>query len=230
MPYVAEGHIGTPSDEVKLWRYMDFTKFVSILEDAAIYFPCITQMEDKLEGFLTAPSAEEMRKIMAEVTTEHTLEDFGFVREELYISCWHQNDYESAAMWRLYLKSNEGIAIQTTVERFKRSIASAADEVYLGEVRYVDFDKDHVGLSPVMLLALNKRKSYEHEREVRAVILDPDHKGPKKVPVNLSVLLEGVYVAPACGAWLHELVTKVLKRYGLSVPVTHSALDAKPIY
>ena len=35
-------------------------------------------------------------------------------REEFAINCWHLNDHESAAMWKLYLKSNEGIVIQST--------------------------------------------------------------------------------------------------------------------
>lgn len=219
-----------PEDDAKLWRYIDFTKFVAMLEDSALYFPRISQMTDKLEGFLTAPSAEAMRKQMAEVTSEATLEDLKFVRDQLYISCWHQNDYESAAMWRLYLKSNEGIAIQTTIGRFKMAIAGAVDPVYLGEVWYVDFDKDHVPTRVVAHYALNKRKSYEHEREVRAVIHDLSGDPAKKVPVDLPTLLEAVFVAPECGDWLHDLVSKVLKRYNLSVPVTHSTLDAKPIY
>jgi len=37
-----------------------------------------------------------------------------------FISCWHYNLTESGAMWRLYLKSNEGIAIRTTTKNFKK--------------------------------------------------------------------------------------------------------------
>ena len=38
------------------------------------------------------------------------------------INCWHMNDHESAAMWKLYLKSNEGIAVQSTYETLRDSI------------------------------------------------------------------------------------------------------------
>ena len=33
------------------------------------------------------------------------------------VNCWHINEHESAAMWDLYLKSNEGIAIQSTYQK-----------------------------------------------------------------------------------------------------------------
>lgn len=44
----------------------------------------------------------------------------------MYISCWHMNEYESAAMWKLYAKSSDAIAIQTTFQKLCESIG---DEV-----------------------------------------------------------------------------------------------------
>lgn len=39
-------------------------------------------------------------------------------RTQNYVSCWHQSDTESEAMWQLYTRdSKQGIAIQTTFER-----------------------------------------------------------------------------------------------------------------
>ena len=34
-----------------------------------------------------------------------------WVREWTYINCWHANEYESAAMWDLYDKTNEAVAV-----------------------------------------------------------------------------------------------------------------------
>ncbi len=39
------------------------------------------------------------------------------IREIHFVSCWHENETESEAMWKLYLKSGDGVAIQTTVVR-----------------------------------------------------------------------------------------------------------------
>jgi len=39
------------------------------------------------------------------------------LRKSFVVNCWHTNNKgESDAMWRLYLKTNEGVAIQSTVE------------------------------------------------------------------------------------------------------------------
>jgi len=43
------------------------------------------------------------------------------LRDELYVSCWHSNQHESAAMWALYSRTS-GIAIRTTAGRFVRAL------------------------------------------------------------------------------------------------------------
>jgi len=43
------------------------------------------------------------------------------MRRYVFVNPWHKNEFESAAMWKLYLKSEEGVAIRTTVERLKHA-------------------------------------------------------------------------------------------------------------
>ncbi len=45
-------------------------------------------------------------------------------------------------MWRLYLKTNEGVAIKTIVKNLRNSFDSFQEELFIGKVRYLDFDKD----------------------------------------------------------------------------------------
>ncbi len=52
------------------------------------------------------------------------------------------NNYESAAMWDLYLKNGDGIAIQTTVLNFKNSLDVTDETIYLGEVNYIDYTEE----------------------------------------------------------------------------------------
>ena len=35
------------------------------------------------------------------------------------VSCWHMGEFESEAMWRLYARERDGIAIKTVFARFK---------------------------------------------------------------------------------------------------------------
>lgn len=42
-----------------------------------------------------------------------------YVRKHTYISCWHANEFESAAMWDLYSKNDASVAIETTYAEIK---------------------------------------------------------------------------------------------------------------
>ena len=44
-------------------------------------------------------------------------------QKRTFINCWHENDFESEAMWKLYTKNmSEGIAIQTTYHRLYKAL------------------------------------------------------------------------------------------------------------
>src|SRR6202040_560368 len=51
-----------------------------------------------------------------------------------YVNCWHMNEYESDAMWRLYSTANETICVQST---FKRLAEGLSSYVSAGEVNYI---------------------------------------------------------------------------------------------
>ena len=43
-----------PTDEnIKIWRYMDFTKFLSFIDKKTLFFTRVDQLEDKFEGRFT---------------------------------------------------------------------------------------------------------------------------------------------------------------------------------
>ena len=216
----------------KIWRYMDFTKFVSILETQSLYFPRIDQLRDPYEYAVTQETVKRCNNAI------RFAESF---KPCIYVSCWHCNEYESAAMWRLYLKSDEGIAIQTTATRFAESFGGYEDPVYIGEVSYIDYDKDEIPEGNMYAYAMFKRISYLHEREIRAITSPhrtlPDGRripsstsGPNglPIPVNVEQLIETIYVAPTAQQWLVDLVKAVVKRYGFKAPVTQSTLDKPP--
>jgi len=85
------------------------------------------------------------------------------------VSCWHMNEFESAAMWRLYAGGNNAIALQT---RFDRLASVLPDEFGMGRVRYIDYLTDRIPEGNVFNPIMYKRKSFEHEEEVRAVKMD----------------------------------------------------------
>lgn len=61
------------------------------------------------------------------------------LREAVLINCWHINDHESAAMWKLYARSDKGISIKSTVQRLTDAL-KCKEEVWVGAVQYLDYD------------------------------------------------------------------------------------------
>jgi hypothetical protein len=88
-----------------------------------------------------------------------------------------------------------------------------------------------------------KRKSFEHEKELRAVIWTLEHgknapgSGNKfkdsdglYVSVDIPILVERVYLAPTAPRWLRDLIESLLKRFGHLIPVVQSSLADKAFY
>lgn len=224
----------------KIWRYLDFTKFVSLLESRSLHLARLDSMGDPFEGsypvnYLRNGQLHEM----------HQNEGHRYrLRAHIAISCWHQNDHESAAMWSLYLKSDEGVAIQSTVGNLvKELFANSPSDCSPGvmPVRYIDFEKDEPPLGYLGAASL-KRKSFEHEREVRATLYKCNEldsiDGVSEVaptgidiPVNLSNLIENVYVSPAAPRWFFDLVKAVVDRFDCEFPVHQSGMTRhSPLY
>ena len=128
MPYEPHPDFKQPDDEnAAIWRYLDFTKFVSLLDRRELFFSTVDGLSksDPFEGSLPFPNVVSrsliMRKVAeypkveySEVKEQATLTREGFgkrLRSCVGVNCWHINQYESVAMWKLYLKSDEGIAI-----------------------------------------------------------------------------------------------------------------------
>jgi len=53
-------HLITPPDETIIWRYMDFARFMQILETKTLWFARADQFEDPLEGTFTDAEREAL--------------------------------------------------------------------------------------------------------------------------------------------------------------------------
>lgn len=240
-----------PNKEQKIWRYMDFTKFMSMLDKEEIYFTRADKFTDKFEG--TFPRANrELRQLtfqrilsQAEQEMLFTKQDemFEYNRGFVTINCWHMNDYESAAMWDLYLKSSEGVAIQSNIGKLIESFAHCSEKIRFGKVNYKDFKKEPIEMDDFMDMFVYKRKSFEHEREIRAIHQIPfqyaeegwindDAESPVKhglgISCDIRVLIERVYISPTAPSWFEELVRSMCDKYNLHDRVFKSELSELP--
>jgi hypothetical protein len=176
-----------PKEDYKIWRYLDLARFLDLLTSSQIYFSRLDKFEDPYEGYV--PANDDYLKRIAPV--------FNYMNKFQYANCWHINENESAAMWKLYLDSKNGIAIQSTVNRLKKSLQGTAQWIYISEIQYRDYSKinslqinDAIRNPNSMTIQSKnnveqiaffpgtfKRKSFEHERELRVIcktLYDPN--------------------------------------------------------
>ncbi len=237
---------------VPLWRYMDFAKFVQMLESSSLYFPRLDRMSDPFEGALSSATLPHIERFYAQTGLAdeghserwHVLvkEQYVISRLMFYVNCWHMNEHESVAMWDLY--SAKGIAVRSTFARLCESFAKDPDEQHVGQVRYIGYGTEVIDYGNTMNAIYTKRTSFEHEREVRACLSripedwkagTPDAERYAKsqpagvyVSVDLATLVDSVYVSPGRPGWFRDLVASMMRRYELDKPVEASSLDERP--
>ena len=226
---------------------MDFTKFVSLLDQSSLFFCRADRFLDPFEGTYTQANSERRTQHYQDLNLSHEESKWyleyqqsftKWAREWTYISCWHANQYESAAMWNLYAKTEEAVAIETTYEKLAEVLP---DNSFLGIVQYIDYQTQWLPEGNTFHPFLHKRRSFEHEREVRAVIQDlplgdintTDIKLNDKLgysaPLELNSLITTVHVSPTAPAWFTKLVTNIIAKYGLKCAVNKSNLYVSPI-
>jgi hypothetical protein len=235
------------NENAKIWRYIDFTKFVSLLDKSALFFTRADRLGDPFEGSYSRVNIELRPEVYKEKIPLDKLENLSqFYKihiKHIAINCWHLSEYESAAMWNLYLKSNEGIAIQSTFDLLKTSLKDENHDVFIGKVKYIDFEKDWMPEGNTLYPFVHKRKSFEHEKELRAIIQEFRYKKNGELDwskpsfddgicarVDLGVLIDRIYLAPTSPKWLFELVKSITKKHKLDKDVLQSRLDDVPVY
>lgn len=147
-------------------------------------------------------------------------------------------------MWKLYLESGGGVAIQSTFRRLAESFNSYEEnDVYIGKVQYIDYEKDTFPETSLFYPVLHKRKSFQHERELRAFIFNIPSKENGEIdlslevfdkgayiPVDLDVLIEEIFVSPTAEDWLKDLVESIVGKSDISKQVEHSSLSKDAVY
>ena len=239
---------------VPIWRYMDIAKFMSLIDKRALFFARLDNLGDPFEGSLTRRRQLDREELEDQHIVVLYRDSGRLVESKLVntiVNCWHMNEIESFAMWNLYAPNNQGVAIHSTIDRLIRSFQAYEGEypqqegywlpklfVKIGIVEYIDYEHyDGVGEEIYLL----KRRSFEHERELRAIVEDesftgdphPDdprfHNGGDYVPCAIETLIKDIYVPPGAPTWFRNTITSVVKKYGYDFPVKQSVLDREPL-
>jgi hypothetical protein len=244
----------TPPSAAPLWRYMDFSKYVAMLASQTLFFSRLDQLQDPFEGAMGNEDTQDawcnhylsffrysmrnppeghvcpLSEQEIEQEAERILTEFraGNARKSriTFVNCWYESEHESDAMWRLYAEQSRfAVAIQSTVGLLRKY---TEEQITVGRIRYIDYCKAFPDISFPHFF---KRKAFEHEREVRAVMIDmhSDVKvAGKAVGINPQLLILGVKISPLCPLWFLEVVQDVTRKYELNVNIESSSLTKKP--
>ena len=235
-------------DDVSIWRYMSLWKWQQIIKRRALYFANVEEFkDDPFEGTCCLKLAQQLEEQRKANTEDQTAIGCGLSAFLGAVSCWHENNDESYAMWRLYASECEGVAIQSTVGKLKISLPDHGkdpgrlQQYLIGRVQYLDYQSDYFpgakqyipyGLAYYLPLFC-KRRNYSYEKEVRFVVTSHDlnEQGPKKgnyLPVDLSYLIQRVVVSPK---FLNADITclqREMEACGLNIPIQKSEAQKVP--
>jgi len=261
----------TPADNTKIWRYMDFTKFVDIIDRRKMFFPTVAMLQkiDPFEGSFPKAYIDYFNANLDDIFTPETWKtfnkesapkDFSRARKSMSkfvaVSCWNKQDEQSAALWKIYCSTFNGIAIESTIGRLKDSLQSEERGINIGEVEYIDHfspePSDLIPKTPVKTpddilykVFTYKGKSFNYENEVRAIVELPKlkkvsqfqakfikyHKG-YNAKIDPKLLIEKVHLTPMTinkdSKWQKNVVKSVLVKYGLNKKVI--IWDKKPVF
>jgi hypothetical protein len=249
----------------KIWRYMDMTKFISLLVNEALYFACPLDFEDPFEGHFPKSFLDTMydparfkaenQQVLIEAFKPNSDEELDQILERFSktiektmpehatnaikktilnagVSCWYKSDYESDAMWKLYASSNQCIAIESTIEKLRASIKDEdiKEKIIIDDVQYLDFEKDLIDKSRKNQGLFMKRKAFEHENELRALIYVSEAGKGKLVNCRLNTLIESIHLSPLSKSFIQNDVEALLQKLNINKPVIRSKLLEQPSY
>ncbi|WP_269684075.1 hypothetical protein [Flavobacterium lacustre] len=228
--YLDNPNIKLPDDsDTIVWKYLDLSKFLDLLLSQKLFMSRSDKFEDQYEGTFSEPTFEEIKKLATD--NPDFLNFYKTHREKLAISSWHINEYESFAMWQIFTQNSEGLAIQSTIGRLQKALKPETNiNQYIGEVNYIDYKKEYIPFDDMFFPFLFKRKSFQYEREVRIISDISDSKikinDGLKINVDISELIEKIYIHPKSENWYKNLVIQLVSELGFNFHIEKSDLES----
>lgn len=265
MPIIKHDYCISFDEDYCIWRYIDLNKFKSLLETRSLFFCRADRFSDPFEGSIPKKEVEFRIKMMRRAAdfygapfnqekSERQILGISSMHQNFkrgtIINCWHINDNESDAMWKLYLKSNEGIAIQTTIKRLLFAFKDTLEEIVPSKVRYIDYENE-IWYDPLeypfksynlLKPFFHKKKEFMHEYEFRLFHnidnaikyknywIDKNIEKGKLISVNLNDLIGRIILPPTADNIIESKVNKLIDDYGLNIKISKSSLLNEPYY
>ena len=162
--------------------------------------------------------------------------DPDYILKNTFISCWHKNIDENMVMWQIYGRDSNAVAVQTTIDRIRKSIDSSklsGHSLLLKPVVY-ERSEDVQGVLLYEDCFFRKRPHFSFEEEVRIAHDTYSPENPIKntpygydLPTSINDLIESIYVHPDSPEWFVGVVNSIIKRYAVQAEVIRGAFGNK---
>ncbi len=246
--------------ETKIWRFMDISKFESLIKTESLFLCRADKFEDTFEGSIPIKEAKHRSDFMTNGLLGDTITALNQIKgiqklhkklkKAIVINSWHINDFESDAMWKLYQTGQKGVAIESTVGKILKGIKKPNENISISKVRYIDyendiwFDKDEYPFRGYNMITpfVHKKIEFRHEQEFRifeqieGAILQDDYwvtqenENGKFIKVDLEEIVENIYFHPDIDKDMRSKIIVFCKKFGKSINFKVSRLAGPPIY
>ena len=223
-----------------LRRYLDVPRFINFLMTSSLYLCRSDLFPDKFEGSFTPTVRDAICAAYSKNKIEYTYEKFKKeLREGVFINCWSLGVDDNMALWQLYGKTNDCVAITTTVKKLTETLDGFKGSGHLSicKVDYIRHWKDpEIDVKPYSSVFRYKTAGYGFEQEVRVILdrFDSSFESDTKedgvsIPVDLNAFLRSIVVSPECSTWFRAIIKDIALKYGVSCPVRNSSMAKEPI-
>lgn len=223
-----------------LRRYLDMPRFISFLKTSSLYLCRSDLFSDKFEGSFTASIKEAIGNAYKKNRIKYTYDKFKKeLREGVFINCWSLGIDDNMALWKIYGKTDDCVAITTTVKKLRSALDkfSGQGRLSLRKIDYIKHWKDpKIEVKPYSNVFKYKTVGYTFENEVRIILDRFDHtfEATSKdegvmLPVDLRMFLRSVVVSPECSPWFKTVVEDIAVKYGVTCPIRNSSMSKQPI-
>ena len=119
-----------------IWRYIDLSKLLDLLITKELHFTRADKFKDPSDCSVAELFHHYLLKVNGGTKSpdfdkrmDQIRNDEKSIKKKIYLNCWHKNEGQSAALWKIYMKSDEGVALKSTVKNLRDSLSKAFAKV-----------------------------------------------------------------------------------------------------
>jgi len=176
-----------PIGDYSIAKYLDLTKFISLLQRKSLFFCRLDKLEDKFEGLSSnithklwvdeykyhrdhtgvIEKSKTDREIETMVKNQFAFESIQ--KPNTCVNCWNKFDFESPALWKIYSDFGKGVMIKSSISKLNMAFETNLDTIWISEVKYLNRKEEPYPSGNSIYPVIHKGLEYQYETEIRLI-------------------------------------------------------------